>query len=174
MTLPEGAISWNRKWMAIGVTTAIIAVSTWALVLGAVAAESEHLDAPGAGLPTAIGLGLAPFAFMALAFLSQHREAPVAVLKAMGVAIAIAFFVSALGRDIVSGLIAGYGAGGVVALRAEELHNWKARALAGAIGSVYVRVLMFVVPPLGIALAPFVPLTSTAIADIVLEYRASQ
>lgn len=173
MTLHPDAISWRRKWTAIAVATLLVAVSTWSLVLGVVASDSDELDAPAAGPPIAVGLALGPLVFLALALLSRHREAPVAVLKAMGLALAAALFVSVVAQDIVTGVVAAYGAGGVAALRSEPVHNWKARSLGVALAVVYVFVLVRVVAPLGVALAPFTPLTAVAIADIFVEYRAA-
>ncbi len=84
---------------------------------------------------------LIPFVFIALAFLSEHPRAPGAVVKAMGLCLLVGIPVSAVAGDAVTGIVAGVGAGGIVALRSDEPHNWKARALGVAIAASYTFVL---------------------------------
>ena len=164
-------ISPRRKWMAIGVATVVLVVSYSAMLLAFVAAEVDGADGSAA---FALGAALVPFVFVALAFISGHRRASGAVLKAMGLALLVAFPVSAIMQDVVTGLVAGFGAGGVVALRAEPVHTRKSRALAVALVSLYVAVLVRVIIEAGLIAGATLPLVSIGIADSFVEFRARQ
>lgn len=166
-------ISPRRKWMAIGVATVLLVVSYSAMLLAFVAAEVDD-GADGGGAAFALGAALVPFVFLALAFISGHRRASGAVLKAMGLALLVAFPVSAIMQDVVTGLVAGFGAGGVVALRAEPVHTRKSRALAVALVSLYVAVLVRVIIEAGLIAGATLPLVSIGIADSFVEFRAKQ
>ncbi len=128
--LPSDAISWRRKWWAIVAGTLLVMVSTYSLVFAAVAAASDDPNPPSPAAPAALGLAIIPFVFLIVAFLSNHRYAPGAVLAAMGLSVPVALIVSAIARDVVSGLVAGFGAGAIVSLRSERVHSWQGRATA--------------------------------------------
>ena len=89
---------------------------------------------------------LVPFVFVVLAFASQHPRAPGAVAKAMALTLAIGIPVSALAADAATGFVAGIGAGGVVALRADVERPWKARMLAVLMVTAWAFVTVRVVP----------------------------
>jgi len=114
---------------------------------------------------------LIPFVFLALAFLSEHARAPVAVLKAMGLSLLVGITVSAVAADAVTGIIAGVGAGGVVALRADMAHNWKSRAVGVLIAALYTFVLVRLAGPIVLLPAPVFPLTAIGIADHLSERK---
>ncbi len=165
-------ISPRRKWMAIGVATVLLVVSYSAMLLAFVAAEVD--DGTEGGAAFALGAALVPFVFLALAFISGHRRAAGAVLKAMGLAVLVALPVSAIMQDVVTGLVAGFGAGGVIALRSEPVHTWKSRAIAVAFVSLYVAVLVRVIVEAGLIAGATLPLVSIGIADSFVEFRARQ
>lgn len=150
----------------------ILVVSYSAMLVAFVAAEAE--DGTGGGAAFALGAALVPFVFLALAFISGHRRAAGAVLKAMGLALLVALPVSAIMQDVVSGLAAGFGAGGVVSLRAEPVHTRKSRALAVTLVTVYVAVLVRVIIEAGLIAGAMLPLASIGIADSFVEFRARQ
>ena len=113
-----------------------------------------------------------PFVFIALAFMSQHQRAPGAVLKAMGLSLLVGVLVSVIANDGVTGVVAGAGAGGIVALRAEPDHDWRLRMVAVALGTLYVFVLVRTVGAVTLLPAPIFAFTGIGIADHFAERRA--
>lgn len=165
-------VSPRRKWMAIGVATVLLVVSYSAMLIAFVTSEAD--DATGGAAAFALGAALVPFVFLVLAFVSGHRRASGAVLKAMGLSLLVAIPVSAIMQDVVTGLVAGFGAGGAVALRAEPEHTRKSRAIAVALVSLYVAVLVRVIIEAGLIAGATLPLVSIGIADSFVEFRAKQ
>lgn len=165
----------QRKWQTITVGTLIVLPAFWALLAGAVGAAS----APAAGGPNpaaalALGMALIPFAFMVLAFMSRHPKAPTAVVWAMVVAIVVGIPVSAIAADAVTGVVAGLGAGGVVALRAEPNDSRGARALGVVVAAVYAFVLVRTVSAFALLFAPVFPFTAIGLADHLVEWRRAR
>ena len=173
--VPRGAapLTPQRKWRAITVATLVLAPAFWSMLAGfvAIARDEDTASAPAAGPAIALGLALIPFVFIALAFLSEHARAPMAVVKAMGLTLLVGIPVSALAGDAVTGLVAGVGAGGIVALRAEDDHSWKARAVAVAIAAAYAYCLVRTAGAITLLSAPIFPFTSIGIADHFAERR---
>ncbi len=168
-------LSPERKWRAITLATLVLAPAVWSLLAGLVAvAADDTTDTPAAGLPIAFGLALLPFAFVVLAFASEHPRAPSAVLRAMGLCLLVGITASALAADAVTGLIAGIGAGGVVALRADADHEWKLRAGAVVVAAVYSFVLARTAGPVVLIAAPFFPFTGLGLADHLAEWRIAR
>lgn len=166
-------LSPRRKWRAILLATLLLVVAYWSMLAGLVVIASE--DPTGGPDPAAallLGLALLPFVFVILAFLSEHPRAPGAVLKAMGLTLLVGIPVSAVAADAVTGIVAGVGAGGIVALRSDEGHSWKARAVAVIAGSVYTFVLVRTLGELVLLPAPIFPFTGIGIADHLAERRA--
>ena len=166
----ETGISQRRKWTAITIATLLMAVSYTAMLVGFIAIEVE--DGPAPGPVIAFGLGLVPFVFLVLAFMSGNRRAPGAVVKAMALSVIVAGPLSALMADAVSGLVAGFGVGGAVTLRREEQHTLKSRLIAVGITTVYVAVLVNVTVDGGLFAGAVLPLLSLGIADWVMDRRA--
>ena len=160
----------RRKWLAITMATVVMTAS-YAALLGAIIASSAD-DGPEPGPLFAFGLGLVPFVFIVLAFVSAHRRAPGAVLKAMGLSVLVAVLVSAVLQDAASGLVAGFGAGGVVTLRAEEVHSWRARAIAVLAATAYVSVLVYIFVEAALFAGAILPFLVLGIADWIVESRA--
>jgi hypothetical protein len=71
----------------------------------------------------------------------------------------------------VTGFVAGLGAGGVVAMRADLDRSWKARVLAVLVVTVWAFVTVRVMPEAALLLAPVLPFTSVGVADHLLEIR---
>ncbi|HYV01298.1 MAG TPA: hypothetical protein VEM93_03025, partial [Actinomycetota bacterium] len=67
--------------------------------------------------------------------------------------------------------VAGVGAGGIVAMRADQAHSWKARAIAVLAVSVYVFILLRSTTVIALLLAPVLPFTSIGVADHLSERR---
>lgn len=151
--------------------TVVVLLSYWAIVLASLVAAQD--DGPPAGPGFALGFSLIPVAFLVLAFGSVHRSAPVAVLKAMGLALAVGVPLGAL-TDPATALVAGFGAGGVVALRRDEPQTVRSRAIAVALVTVYVFVLLRTFLQAGLFGAPFLPIVAVGMADYVVEQRAAR
>jgi hypothetical protein len=79
--------------------------------------------------------------------------------------------VSAFAGDAVTGFVAGVGAGGIVAMRADVAHSWKARAVAVLVVSAYVFILVRSATVMALLLAPVLPFTSIGVADHLSERR---
>jgi hypothetical protein len=170
---PGGAepLTPQRKWRAIAVATVLLVPAFWALIAGLVSGSDVAPGGPNAPAALALGLALIPFVFIVLAFMSQHPRAPGAVLKAMGLAVLTGVSLSALAGDGATGIVAGVGAGGVVALRSDPAHTWRSRAAAVAIATVYTFVLVRTAGAIALLAAPALPLTGIGIADHLAERR---
>jgi len=161
-----------KKWRAITVATLVLVPGFWAMLAGLVSGSSEaEPGGPESAAAIALGLALIPFVFLALAFMSEHPRAPGAVLKAMGLSLLVGILVSALAADAVTGIVAGVGAGGVVALRADLAHNWKSRAIGVVIAVLYTFVMVRVAGPIVLLPAPIFPFTAIGIADHLSERK---
>jgi hypothetical protein len=119
----------------------------------------------------AFGLGLLPFVFIALAFLSVHPNPPGAVLRAMGLSLAVGVPMYALVPDAVSCLVAGAAAGGAAALRREEHHSYKTRAWAVGAVTAYTIITVQIMPEAALLAAPILPFTAMGLADHVADSR---
>ena len=166
----------RRKWMAITVATVILAPAYWAMLIGLISFASDDSDLSDATASAALAFGLAvvPFVYIALAFLSGHPRAPGAVIKAMTLFLIVGIVVSAIAADAVSGVVAGAGAGGIVALRADLVHEWKHRAAAVAFATVYAFALARLLPAAVLTAGPAFPLTAIGMADFWSERRAER
>ena len=86
----------RKKWRAITIATLALLPAYLSIVVGLVAVASDRPDAPPAGPAIAFGLGLLPFVFVALAFLSSHPRAPGAAAKAMALSLLVGIPVAAI------------------------------------------------------------------------------
>ena len=162
----------KRKWQAITLATLLLVPAYWSILAGLVAAASTSEDPlPNPGASLAFGLAVIPFVFVVLAFVSEHPRAPGAVTRAMGLSLLVSVTVSALAADAVTGIVAGVGAGGIVALRADADHNWRARAIALGVAVVYTFVLVRLSSSMALLPAPIFPFTALGIADHLSERR---
>jgi hypothetical protein len=171
---PGGALplSPKREWQAITVGTLLLVPAYWALLAGIVGNavdDTETVPNPAAAL--ALGLAIIPFVFIALAFMSEHPRAPAAVVKAMGLALAVGIPVSAIAADAITGIVAGIGAGGIVALRLDADHTWRTRAVGVLIAVVYTFVLVRTASVLALLPAPIFPLTAIGLADHYIDWK---
>jgi hypothetical protein len=144
------------------------------MLAGLVALADDGDSGPNAGAALALGLCLLPFVFVVLAFSSEHPRAPGAVVRAMGLFLLVGIPVLALAQDAVTGLVAGIGAGGIVALRADVAHSWKHRAVAVLVASVYAFALARMAGAIVLLAAPIFPFTAIGIADHLSERRAAR
>ena len=170
MTTGSESVPPRRKWLAITLGTLLMAVSYTAMLVALIATEVE--DGPAAGPLFAFGLGLVPFVFLVLAFVSTNPRAAGAVLKAMGLSVLVAGPLSAVMADAVSGLVAGFGVGGALALRMDDVHSLRSRLIAVAITVIYIAVLVNVSVEAGLFGGAVLPFVAIGLADWVMERRA--
>jgi hypothetical protein len=168
----EGAepLSPRTKWRAITLATLVIAPAVWATIAGIVSVSSQDPNAPAGGPLIAFGLAIVPFGFVVLAFLSEHPRAPGAVVRAMALSLLVGIAVGAAVPDAVTPLVAGLGAGGLAALRADRGHPWQTRAIAVAAATLLVF-LLIQISAVALVVAPALPFTCVGIADHVADER---
>jgi hypothetical protein len=164
-------LSPRKRWRAITLATLVVAPAVWSIIAGIVAASSDDPSAPAPAPLIAFGLAVIPFAFVVLAFLSEHPRAPGAVLRAMALSLLVGIPIGAAAPDAVTPLVAGLGVGGIAALRADAVHPWQARAI-GVVAATLLVFLVLRVSDIGLVLAPALPFMSVGIADQVAEGRA--
>jgi hypothetical protein len=92
----------------------------------------------------------------------------------MGLAVLVGVPVSAFAGDAVTGIVAGVGAGGIVALRADDAHATRARVIAVAIAAAYTFALVRTIGAVALLPAPVFPLTAIGMADHLAERRAER
>ena len=158
----------RRKWFAITIATVATLISYSFIVFAFVAGSTE--GGPNPGPPLALGLALVPIVFMVAAFLTRHARAGGAVLKAMGLWVVIGIPIASL--DIVTGLVAGFAAGAVVSVRAEEEHTRKSRVIAGSLATLYTFLLLQVAPGVAVVGGSMLPFLGVGIADSIMERKA--
>ena len=141
------------------------AVSYGSILLGALAGASDEDVAAGPAF--ALGFGLVPLVFVTVALISGRRNAPLSILKAMGSWIVIALPLFLL--NPVTGLVAGFSAGGALSLRAPEIMTRRFRAWAGVIGTLYVTALVFLLPRAGVLAGALTPLLAVRAADFYAQ-----
>jgi hypothetical protein len=161
----------QRKWRAITLATLLLVPAFWALLAGLVSGASDEEGGVDVVAAVALGLAIIPFVFLVLAFASEHPRAPGAVFKAMWLSLLVGIPASAIAADAVTGIVAGVGAGGIVALRADAPHNRKARAIGVAVAAVYAFVLVRTIGAVALLPAPVFPFTAIGIADHLSERR---
>ena len=140
-------------------------VVTYVVFLYSLAAASGG-EAIFAGGVLGIGLGLVPGVFAAAAFVSQNPSIIRSTLKATGLWIAMTLI---LFFDLPTALVAGFGAGGVVAFRKVEPATYKSRVLAVATCVVYTFVLNRIFPQVGLFAGAPLPFAAIGFADMYME-----
>jgi hypothetical protein len=84
----------------------------------------------------------------------------------MGLSLLVGIPVSAIAGDAVTGLVAGIGAGGIIAMRRDAPESWKHRAVAVAFAAAYTFVIVRVAGPIALLSAPVFPFTAIGLADM--------
>ena len=160
--------SYKRSWLAIGLSTIVLMVSYSSLLVAIVATQSDTPEAAG---PTfALGFALVPVVFVALAFLSGRRNAPMAVLRAAGVWLLVALPLGLF--NPVFGLCAGFGIGGVLTLRERDTDRWQARTIAVLLVATYSLGMLWVIPAIGLLSGGLLPFACLGLADYYTQHRA--
>ena len=143
----------RRKWRAITIASVLLVPAMWS---------------------PALGFALVPFVFLALALLSEHPRPPAATLRAMGLFLVVGVSTAVATLDAVTGFVAGVGAGGIAALRADAPHTWRSRAAAVAVAALYTFVLVRTAGELALLPAPVLAFTGIGVADHLAERRAER
>jgi hypothetical protein len=152
----------RQNWIAIAVATVVMFVSYLSYAAAFVDEEggTETFDIA----PAAIGLALAPFVFVLLAFVSKNPKAPGHILWAMLLLIAISLPIGLI--DPLVGAAAGFGAGGAMCLRrppVERAMRWRTGAVVFT--TIYCLVLLLVAGPAGVMSGGVLPLVMLGFAD---------
>ena len=118
-----------------------------------------------------IGLAVAPFVFVTVAFASRNPDMGRAVLRAMGLLLLLGLSVGLLAP--VLGATAGFGVGGALTLSRPDVPdvlNW--RVAFTAIGVVYTFALLVFLTPAGVFTGGLIPLLLLGFADEFAAWRA--
>jgi hypothetical protein len=153
------------------IATVVELVSFWAIVVG-VARGVTNEEAGSAAGPFALGFSLIPFAFLILAFGTNHRRAPGATLRAMGAWLIFGLPLIML-IDPATGMALGFGIGGIAAIRADEGHGFRMRFWWVVALAVYVALLVVIgiAPGPGALSASLLPFATVAFADYASEQK---
>ena len=155
--------------MAVGVSTVILFFSYTMFVFG-FAAASEGETAFAGGL-IGIATGLVPAVFACLAAVSQQERSIRTALLATLLWVAIGRPIAIV--DIPAGLVAGFGAGGVVALKRQPVHTTTSRAAVVALCVVYVFVLGRIIPEAALMVGAVLPFAAVGVGDSIMEREAT-
>lgn len=170
---PGAPLDARRKWLAVGFATVITLPAFWLLVVAVVATDPDsEIDAP-VGALVGIGLALVPVALYVLARVSRREQALQSAAVGSAVGIVLAGALSFVLREPLSPLVAGIGAGGVLALRRHPDTTTAARSIAVAIATAYSAATVWFVPQLSLGMSPVLPLVSVAAADGYMARRAA-
>lgn len=152
----------RRNWLAIALATVVMMFSYFPYA-------SSFSTPPGGGVeinPALVGIGLvlAPFVFIALAFVSRNKRAPRRVLQSMGLLIGLGLTVGLLSP--VLGATAAFGVGAVLCLNPPLINDvYKWRIGATGLTVVYTFVLLVVATPAGVFTGGLLPLLMVGFAD---------
>jgi hypothetical protein len=155
--------------MAIGISTVILFFSYAMFIFGFAAASEDETTFAG-GL-VGIATGLVPAVFVVLAAVSQRPHSIRSAALATGLWFAVGGPLAIL--DIPSGLVAGFGAGGVVALRRDPANTVNSRIAAVAVCVVYVFVLGRIIPAAALMVGAVLPFLAVGVADSITEREAT-
>lgn len=130
-----------------------------------VAASGEETVFAGALL--GIGLGLVPAVFAVAAFVTRSERVLLSTLAASALWLVVTFPIG-LG-NVPTGLVAGYGAGGIVAFKLGPKHTRGSRIVAVVVAVVYTMVLQRFLPEAGLFAGAPLPFLAIALADVYTE-----
>ena len=175
--------STRRKWAAIGVATLLLAASFWVVLLAfelwlgdlttaELEAGAEVPMTREVGLALSGGFALMGVAFAALALISRRPRpwGAAALAWVLGGVMWLGF--AFIAGEPYTPMVAGFSAGGVVALRAEAEHTVGRRVIAAVVVTGYVYLLLRLALVPGVIVAPLLPLPALAWADALAERRA--
>lgn len=157
----------RRRWLAVLLGTVMMAAS-YLLFIWSLAALSG-LETTFAGALLGIALGLVPAVFAVVSFVSQNPRALGSTMTAI-----VIWGLLTIPMGIVNlptGLVAGFGGGGVVAFRLGPDHTRRSRIIAVILCVVYVASMQRFFPTAGLFAAAPLPFLAITLADIYQERR---
>ena len=152
----------RRNWLAIALATVVMVFSYFPYA-------SSFTTVPGGGVsinPALVGIGLvvAPFVFVALAFISRNPKAPRRVLESMVLLIGLGFTLGLVAP--VLGATAAFAGGATLCLNRPDVDDvYKWRVGASFLTVVYTFVLLVTVTPAGVFAGGLLPLLMVGFAD---------
>lgn len=150
--------------------TVLMVLSYIMFVYALVAASGDELVFAGGLL--GIALGLVPGVFAVAAFVSNNPKSLTSNLGASAIWLVVTGVIGAGSLPV--GLVAGYGAGGVIAFRLGTHSTRKSRVLAVAICAAYTLILQRVLPEAGLFAGAPLPFAAVALADYYRERFADR
>jgi len=152
----------RRNWLAI-------ALATVAMVFSYFPYASSFTTLPGGEVeidPGLVGIGLvmAPFVFVILAFVSGNPKAPKRVLQSMVLLLGLGFTVGLLAPAL--GATAAFAGGATLCLNppnVDDVYKW--RVGASFLTVVYTFILLVTVTPAGVFAGGLLPLLMVGFAD---------
>lgn len=151
--------------MAVLLATVLMFISHVLFIYAFVAASGDETIFAGALL--GIGLGLVPGVFAVAAFVSQNPRALLSTVMATALWLAVTLPLGV--ANLPTGLVAGYGAGGIFAFRLGPVHTRRSRLIAVALCVVYVIALQRLLPEVGLFAGAPLPFVAIVLADIYRE-----
>jgi hypothetical protein len=152
----------RRNWLAIGLATVVMMFSYFPYA-------SSFSTPPEGGVeinPALVGVGLvvAPFVFVVLAFVSRNPKAPKRVIQSMVLLILLGLTIGLLSP--VLGATAAFGTGAALCLNPpliENVYKWRLGAVVLTV--VYTFLLLLFATPAGVFTGGLLPLLMVGFAD---------
>ena len=167
---PERNIK-KRNWLALALGTIVMMFSYFPYAASFVS-DSDGEVQINVGL-VGIGLVVAPFVFVVVAFMSRHPNAPRRVLLSMALLLPVALGVGLLYP--VLGATAAFCVGGSLCLRPPDLPDvMSVRFWASGFTVVYSLVLLVFVTPAGVFAGGLLPLMMIGFADEFTYWRSAR
>jgi hypothetical protein len=158
----------QTRWYAIGFSSVLMFFSYVLIVYALTAAANDETTFAGGVIGVAIGL--VPAVFFVASTVSNRvrpmRATVLAVLLWIAVAGALAFV------DIPTALVAGFGAGGIVAFRRSSHATVASRSIAVAGCALYVLILQWLFAPAGLMVGSVLPFLAIGVTDRIREREA--
>lgn len=122
---------------------------------------------------TGIALAIAPFAFVAVGFISRNPRAPKRVLRAMGLLLVLGLVGGLLSPIL--GAAAGFGAGTGLTLNEPDLPDvMRNRMVAVGFVVAYALLLLVLATPAGVMTGALLPPIIIGLADEFTAWRATR
>jgi MFS family permease len=161
----------KRNWFAIALATIAMMFSYFAYAAAFVGTDDES---EGIFVPfVLLGLALAPFVFVILAFVSHNTDGPRRVLWAMGLLLVVGLTYGLLAP--VLGATAGFAVGGAITLNqppVESVLGWRLAATGFTV--FYTLILLVAITPAGVFTGGLLPLLMLGFADEYAVWRAAR
>ncbi len=152
----------RRNWLAIALGTVVMTFSYFSYASSFTTLPGGELDID----PALVGIGLviAPFVFVTLAFISRNPKAPKRVVQSMVMLLGLGFTIGLLAPAL--GATAAFTGGAVLCLnppRADNVYKW--RTGAAVLTVLYVFILLVTATPAGVFSGGLLPLLMVGFAD---------